>query len=304
MFQYFQSLITVLFFITVGYIAKSIHVLDNEIGKRIVKFLFTIPLPIAVFLSFASNTIDFHYLSLPIIAILLSSTLLCISYIVGKILHLERKTLGTLIVAAGISSTLLFALPFISAFYGLENTKYLYLYDFGNGLLAWTLIYYIAGLYGNKKGKSILSSLATFIHTPMLWALLLGISASMLHIPFPIIFQKFTTAISGFTNPMLLICVGLFLNFDFFKNKKNVSRLIISAIIVMGVSYLIAIALTNLFHITGIIQKIVYLCAIAPAGSLTVAFSAEHDLDLEFASALVAFTMTIAIAFVPIFLLT
>lgn len=80
-------------------------------------------------------------------------------------------------------------------------------------------------------------------------------------------------------------------------------QLTVSAVIVMGVSLLTAIVLTNLFHIAGIIQKIVYLCAIAPAGSLTVAFSAEHDLDIEFASALVAFTMAIAIAIVPLLIL-
>lgn len=297
---YIQSLLSVLFFIALGYIAKPLRLFDADTGKRIVKFLFTLPLPLLVFISFASNPLDRTYLSLPVIAIIVSSFLMFLSYIAGKILHFEQKSLGALIVGAGISSTLLFALPFVNAFYGTEYTKYLFLYDFGNGFLAWTLVYYLAGRFGNKKQLKIRHSLITFLMTPMLWALGLGISASFAGIELPVFIRNMAAPISGFANPLLLVCVGLFLNFSYFTKKTNIFRLTISALIVMGVSLLIALMLTHVFAIEGIIRKIVLLCAVAPAGSLTVAFSTEHELDLEFASALVAFTMAIGIAVIPL----
>jgi len=298
--QYTQALLSILLFISLGYGARYLNLLDKDIGKRIITFLFTIPLPLLVFLSFASNTFDQNYLVLPIIAILLSLILMGISYIVGTIMKFGPKSTGTLMVAAGISSTLLFALPFISAFYGTENTKYLFLFDFGNGIIAWSLVYYLAGRIGNKHDLKLIHSLIHFLKTPMLWALVSGLIFSLTNTQMPHITKALTSQLSAFTNPLLLICVGIFLNFNFFAKKINILKLTISAIIIMGVSVLCAMAFTRLFSISGIVEKIVYICALAPAGSLSVAFSAEHDLDTEFASALVALTMTIAIIIIPL----
>lgn len=303
MSSYIQSFLSVLFFIIIGYAAKPLKLFDADTGKRIVKFLFTLPLPILVFVSFASHPLDHVYISLPIIAMVVSGVLMALSYVAGTLLNYEHKSLGTLIVGAGISSTLLFALPFVNAFYGTEYAKYLFLYDFGNGFLAWTLVFYIAGRFGNKKQQKIRNSLLTFLMTPMLWALILGISISFSGIMIPESVTRLSTPISGFANPLLLICVGLFLNFSYFTQKTNMLRLIVSALIVMGASLGIAMILTDVFAIEGIIRKIVLLCAVAPAGSLTVAFAAEHELDLEFASALVAFTMAIGIAVVPLLII-
>lgn len=283
-----------------GYVARTYNFLDTTIGKKIVSFLFAIPLPILIYISFATHPIDQQYIILPLVAVMLSLILMGISYVTGKILHFGTKSTGTLMVASGISSTLLFALPFINAFYGAENTKYLFLFDVGNGLIAWSLVYYLAGRIGNKHDLKLIHSIIHFLKTPMLWALVLGVITSFSNIRIQPGIQSLTTQLSSFTNPLLLFCVGLFLNFGFFAKKVNVGKLIVSAIIVMGVSMLCALILTHLFSITGIVQKIVYICALAPAGSLSVAFSAEHDLDTEFASALVALTMTIAIVVMPL----
>lgn len=299
MSQYIQSLISILLFIALGYSARYLKLLDENIGKQIIKFLFTIPLPLLIFLSFATSIIDRQYYILPFIAVMLSLFLMGISYAIGTIMKFGPKSTGTLLVAAGISSTLLFALPFINAFYGTENTKYLFLFDFGNGLVAWSLVYYLAGRIGNKHDLKLIQSIIHFLKTPMLWALISGFIFSVTHTQIPIVLQKLTLQLSAFTNPLLLICVGIFLNFSFFTKKVNTLKLVISAIIIMGVSLLCAIALTYIFSISGVVQKIIYICALAPAGSLSVAFSAEHDLDTEFASALVALTMTIAIILVP-----
>lgn len=298
--QFAYSLISVLLFIGIGYFAKQRKLLDIEHAKKIIKFLFTIPLPILVFTSFASNRIEPKYLYLPLIACLVTLSMLGISYFVGNLLRLQRKTLGTLMTASGISSTLLFALPFIAAFYGQEQTRYLFLYDFGNGLMAWTVVYYLSGKMGNKQNLKRSDSLKSIVKNPMIWALLLGISSALSGIVLPVFVKQIAQQMSSFTNPLILCCVGIFLHLHFFADKKNMVKIAVGAILIMGVSLGLVYMFTQIFGITGVIQKILMICGLAPAGTLTVVFSAEHDLDTDYASALVASTMFFAILLIPL----
>ena len=298
--NYFQAIIPVLIFIFLGYFAKIKKILDVDLARKLIKFLFTIPLPLLVFFSFATHPVNPRYLTLPLIAIILSSSLMAISYFVGTTLRLTRKRLGTLLVATGISSTLLYVLPLVASFYGTDNTKYLFLYDFGNGLLAWTVVYYVAGLFGNKKSVVIKDTFITFLKNPMIWALIGGIVVGLFGLRLPPIISTVTAQLGGFANPLLLMCVGIFLDLSFFKSKKHLAHLFIATILVMGVSYFIVQLLAGIFNLSGIVYKIVTMCAIAPAGSLTVAFSVEHELDVEFASALVAMTMAVGVLLIPI----
>jgi hypothetical protein len=166
--------------------------------------------------------------------------------------------------------------------------------------MAWTFVYYLAGKMGNKHNLKIGDSIKTFLKNPMIWALLLGIIVALSGVTLPLIIKNVAQQMASFTNPLILCCVGIFLNFSFFKQKENITKIILGAVLVMGVSLSLVFALTNLFGISGIIQKIVLICGLAPAGTLTVAFSAEHDLNVEYASALVAATMFFAILLMPL----
>lgn len=298
--QFFVSLFSILLFIAIGYIAKRTKLLDVETGRKLFKFLFTIPLPILVFSSFASNPVETKFLYLPLIGAIVALSLLTVSYLIGSVLKFDRKTLGTLMTASGITSTLSFALPFVATFYGQENTRYLFLYDFGGAVIVWTLVYYLAGRMGNKHSQKITKSLQTFLKNPMLWALVLGIVVALSGVTLPSIMKSIAQQMGGFTNPLILCGVGIFLNLSFFKQKKNLAKIVLGAGIAMGVSLGLAYGLTTLFGITGIVQKVALICALAPSGTLTVVFAAEHDLDTEYASALVAATMCFAILLVPV----
>ena len=111
------------------------------------------------------------------------------------------------------------------------------------------------------------------------------------------------TTLSGFINPLLFISIGVLLDFRYFSSKENLSRLLLSAGVVMGVSVLLAYIFTVLFSISGIGQKVILISAVSPAAALAVAFSVEHDLDQKYASALVAFTMVLGIILVPLIIL-
>jgi predicted permease len=298
--QFYSSLFSVLLFISIGYIAKHIKLLDVDFAKKLFKFLFTIPLPILVFSSFASNPVETKFLALPLVGSIVALSLLLVSYFIGRLLKFDKKTLGTLMTSAGITSTLSFALPFVGTFYGQENTRYLFLYDFGGAIVVWTLVYYLAGRMGNKHGQKVTESLKSFLKNPMLWALIFGITVALSGVVLPPIFKLISQQMGAFTNPLILCGVGIFLNLSFFKDKKNLAKILLGAVVIMGISLGLAYVLTTFFGLTGVVQKVALICALAPSGTLSVAFAAEHGLDTEYASALVASTMFFAILLLPL----
>ncbi|MDO8609334.1 MAG: AEC family transporter [bacterium] len=299
----FQILISVFFLIFIGYFSKISKIIDEDFAKKAIKFLFFLPLPLLVFLSFATTKLDFSLGIFPIISVFIQFCLIAISFFIGKLLKFDNKSTGTLIAAAGISSTLVFALPFIQAFYGTENLKYLFMYDFGNGLMAWTVIYLITGHLGNKKSVGIKKGILNFAKNPMIFALIGGIIFGLLGIELPLFFTQIKQTLGGLINPLLFIVIGILLDFKYFFNKENITKLFLSAGVVMGISVLLAYFFTSIFGISGIGQKVILIAAISPAATLAVAFSVEHDLDQKYASALVAFTMVLGIVFIPLIIL-
>lgn len=299
-FNSLPILISVFSLIFIGYFSKVSKIIDEDFARKAIKLLFFLPLPILVFLSFSTTKLDLSLSIYPVISILVQSILILVSFFVGKMLKFNNKSLGTLIAASGITSTLVFALPFIQAFYGTENLKYLFMYDFGNGLMAWTVVYLITGYLGNKREIGIKKGILNFAKNPMIFALLLGIMFGLLKLELPLFFTQMKTTLSGFTNPLLFVSIGILLDFRYFSSKENLSRLLLSAGVVMGVSVLLAYVFTTLFSISGIGQKIILISAVSPAAALAVAFSVEHDLDQKYASALVAFTMVLGIILVPL----
>lgn len=174
------------------------------------------------------------------------------------------------------------------------------MYDFGNGLMAWTVVYLITGYLGNKRAMGLKKGIFNFAKNPMIFALLLGVTFGIFGVKLPLFFTQIKSTLSGFINPLLFIAIGVLLDFKYFRSRENISKLLLSAGVVMGVSVMLAYILTSLFSITGIGQKVILISAVSPAATLAVAFSIEHDLDQKFASALVAFTMVLGIVLIPL----
>jgi predicted permease len=296
------ALITTLFFISIGYISTRLGLLDVKTGRTLYRFLFTIPLPIVVFTSLATAKNDLALTALPLIGGLLAITLVASSFVIGKLFKFDRKSLGTLMTAAGITSTLSFALPFILVFYGQDAARYLFLYDFGGALVVWTFVYYISGVMGNKRGQKLSQSAANFMKAPMLWALVLGLVLSFTDIALPSVVISISARLTSFISVLILMCIGIFLKFDFFRYKKNLTKIVVGIFITMGLSIILAYVLTSVFGVTGSMQKVVLISALAPAGALTVPFCAEHDLDTEYASALVALATAFSVIVVLFFI--
>lgn len=300
-FNFPPQLLPTISFIVIGYIAKYIGLLKKEFAPQLIKFAFQLILPLVITICFAKTKLGFNLLTIPLISILVSSTLMLIAFFVGKTLKFSSGVLGGYLAASGVTSTLVFALPFVQSAFGEEGARYVYLYDFGNAIMCYFVVYIVCSFYGKNKTVSVKESLLIFFKTPCVIAVILGFYLStkeiLLHPGIILIYDKATT----FFNVLLLLCIGLLVDFSYFLNRKNLLRLLICSSTIMLVSILLANILADYFELNGVCKDVVLLCAFAPAASIGVAFAIEHELDIDFTSALVAFTMAIGTIAYPIF---
>jgi hypothetical protein len=129
--------------------------------------------------------------------------------------------------------------------------------------MAWTVVYLITGYLGNKKQLGIKKGILSFVKNPMIFALFFGIMFGILNIQLPQIFAQFKTTLSGFINPLLFVAIGILLDFKYFSSRENLSKLFLSAGIVMGISAIWLISL--LFYRNR--SKVILVSAVSPAAA-------------------------------------
>ncbi len=301
--EVYAQMFVVFVLIGFGFLAKIFKLMTPENTRSLIKFLFSIPLPILVFHTFATTEIDSSLFNYSIISgsVVLSSILL--AFLISKLFKFDSKTTGTIIVTSGFASTLLFALPFISSFYKIEELKVLFLYDFTHALIAYSLIYYLAGRFGNKRSEPIVHSLASIIKTPMIIALVTGLLWSIFHFPLPSIVGDLSDKIGSFFGPIILICIGNLLNLKFIMKPQNLFKAMIAVSVKMLFGFLVAMVLIDILEIEDSAEKIVLICASTPSAGLSVVFASENGLDTDLTSAIIAISMLIGLITTPLIIL-
>jgi len=273
---------------------KRIKALKKEDGDLLLKLNFFVSLPASVFLSLISVRLAQEFILLPIVAVLIIFVTYFLSYFLGKHLRLEKKSFGVFLIGSMIMNTG-FLIPFMIAAYGNEGFARLLLFDFGNGLLTFTFIYYLACEYGENNKKTVQMAKKILV-SPPIWALIAGIVFNLLNIRIPSAVDNFLATIGNLTVPLILLSLGLYFSLKMIKLLP-----ILSAIFTrMVFGLMLGFILVKLFDLEGLSKAVVLLGAAAPVGYNTLTFSSMENLDKEFAANLVSFSILTGIIFIPI----
>lgn len=137
-------------YLTFGYIFK-IFIKDNS--KELVDFVIYFSLPAMVFVKIYPLTLDLKILNLICMFNTIILVNLALTWGVGKILNLDKKTLATFMIVATFGNTSFIGFSYIDAFYGQDFIVYGLIYDiFGSFLLLVSIGMFII-TWG--KGKKI-----------------------------------------------------------------------------------------------------------------------------------------------------
>lgn len=210
-------------YLTFGYIFK-IFIKDNS--KELVDFVIYFSLPAMVFVKIYPLTLDLKVLNLICMFNTIILVNLALTWGVGKILNLDKKTLATFMIVATFGNTSFIGFSYIDAFYGQDYVVYALIYDlFGSFLLVVSLGVFIInwGSGQSVKIKTIFKSVLLF---PPIIMFFITVFAKFITVPN---FMMNTAQTIGATLvPLAMIAIGMKLEIKNIFYKFKITSLALS----------------------------------------------------------------------------
>lgn len=204
-------------YLTIGYFFK-IFFQDNS--KQLVDFIIYFSLPAIVFSKIYPLTLDSKVLGLIFMFIGIIFFNLLLSYILGKIMRLNRLNLATFIIMATFGNTSFIGFSYIDAFYGQDFIFYGLIYDiFGSFLLLVSVGMLIINWGSGRKNSISGISKSIFLFPPVIM-FFLTIFLKNFEIPN---FLLLTSQNLGSTLvPIAMIAIGMKLELKYIFSKLHI----------------------------------------------------------------------------------
>jgi len=260
-------------YLAFGYLFK-IFFKDNS--KELVEFVIYFSLPAIVFAKIYPLELTYETLELIFMfnTIILGNLLL--SYFVGKLFKLDKKTLATFMIIATFGNTSFIGFSYIDSFYGQDYVVYALIYDlFGSFLLLVSLgmviINWGSGQHVNFKG--IARSVIFFPPIIMFFVTVLVKSFEV-----PVFIMNTMETIGATLVPIAMIAIGMKLELkNLFYKLKLVSAAILVKMLIVPVIVLIAFQV--FYNLDDIWSKTTILEAAMPPMTMAVVLAIKGGLD-------------------------
>ncbi len=280
----------------IGFFLKQTGVFKRENGDFLLLLVFYVSLPAMIFDSFLNIQLDLKFIFLPVITIVVISSMYFISLIASRLLNLPRRTAGTFIIGTMILNNG-FLFPFIYAMYGDEGMARILLFDFMNGFLAFSWVYFIACRYGdNENNRKIL--LKKLLLAPPAWSIIISIAMNLLGIKLPVVITNTFAILGEMTIPLIMLALGIYFSPRLIRPVPVLTAIFIR----MGIGFVIGYTFSEALELEGLTRTVVLLGSSAPIGFNTLTFASLEKLDKEFAASLLSFSILAGIIYVSIFL--
>lgn len=288
------NLIPVILIFVLGFLLKVLRVLKQDHGDVFMRVVFYLSLPALVILSLTRIELTKELAWLPLISFSIIMIQFGVAFIIGKMMKLDRRTHGVLMVGTMIMN-IGFALPFVIAAYGDEGLAVLSIFDFSNAALAFTLVYYIACRYG-EHGNSNKILIKKFAASPPLWALITGVLLNLSNTAIPPVPARLLQILGDLTIPLIMITLGVFFNIRLIKPVSVFAGIAIR----MLLGFFLGLGFCYLLDLDGLIQAVVLIGASAPIGFNSIIYASMEKLDKEYAASMVSFGILAGLIAIPL----
>ncbi|MEM7462081.1 MAG: AEC family transporter [Pseudomonadota bacterium] len=263
-------------------------------------------LPALIFLSLSREPIDPSKFKLAFALFLAIAIVMVIAWIIGSWMRLERRVLGSVILVAGVGSTSTLGYSILQNIYG-DNpeimSEIVIIGEVGVILPLMTVGVAIASYFGGSQEEvSLRDAALKFVRSPIVIALLLGLTASAIGIPQDHravellnnvlrIASNSLTFLVAFTIGLMLRPISL---------AQIAYPLLLVSILKLIVEPLLAGVIANLMDLPELEENILILEAAMPSGALAAVIAARYGCDAAIASALLVATFALSLIAIPV----
>lgn len=185
--------------------------------------------------------------------------------------------------------------PLISALFGSEGLLYASAYVTVFNILLWTMGYGFVS--GSSDPKEVLHSL---LHTPVLYAMVIGLCIYLLQIPVPQLIAQPLELMANMTTPLSMVITGMLLaagDLGCIVRSKPVWKL---AAVRMLLIPAVCLAVFGLLGFRSMTAQVVLLLECCPSAAITSVFVVQFGHDESFAAGSVVLTTLLSIVALPL----
>ncbi len=187
--------------------------------------------------------------------------------------------------------------PLISALFGAEGLLYASAYVTVFNILLWTMGYGMVS--GSNSPKAIARLL---LHTPVLYAMVVGLSIYLLQIPVPSLIAQPLELLGGMNTPLSMLITGILIasgDLGSILRDKHIWKLAGVRMLLIPAVCLAAFAVLGLLRF-GMSAQVVLLLECCPAAAITSVFAVQFGHDEHFAAGSVVLTTLLSILILPL----
>jgi predicted permease len=284
--------IITLAFILVGFLLKKYNYISEKEGKTISKFLMHTTFPALMIISTARVKLDNSLLLIPLFCIGFCAIMVAIAWF--WFAKYPDDLRGVLTMGAGGLNVGLFGFPIIEGLFGKEALVYAVMFDIGNTIIIFGLVYPIGSYFSsNHKGLPEWKQLFKKIFTlPPVLGMIIGLLINVSSVEMPTLFFDFLEILAKANKPLVLLLMGIYLSFELDKKQMfAISK-------VLFIRYSIGLLLVFVLYYTlphdVDLYRVLVICVVLPLGMTILPFSDELNYDSRIAGTLINILLLIS----------
>lgn len=280
--------------IALGFLLKKYGFIKEEEGKIISRFLMHTTFPALMLVSMVRVELTPSLFLLPLFCIGFCSLMLTIAWFWFG--NYSNELRGVLTMGAGTANVGLFGFPIIEGLFGKEALVYAVMYDIGNTIIAFGIVYPLGSYIASSGAKAVdwRMILKRVFSLPPFLAMFVGLIINFLNIPVPKLMMDGLDVLASANKSLVLLLMGLYLSFALDKNKlKAISKVLA---IRYGVGFMAVAALYFLLPADSQMRSVLIVCVLLPIGMTILPFSDEMNFDSRIAGTLLNISLLISFA--------
>ncbi|MEZ0484755.1 AEC family transporter [Fibrella aquatica] len=275
-----------------GFSLKHWDIVSEQNGKVISRLLMHTTFPALMVVSTLRVPLTSTLLAIPFVSIALGVVLLWLAWFAFA--QQPIRVRGVLTIGVGAFNIGLFGFPIIEGIWGRDALVYAVLYDIGNTVVIFGIVYPI-GYYlasGGAKKPPVGAILRRMLRLPPLLGMLLGLTLNVLSIDLPPILFDALDTLAKANKPLVLLLLGIYLSFRLEKTQQSaIFRLLF-------LRYACCLGAIALLHVVlpdpTLLRTTLIVCMLLPVGMTILPFSDEFNFDSRVAGTLANLSLVIS----------
>jgi len=295
----YETIIAIVVLILIGYICRRLEFLRPEDAKTLNKIVVYIAIPSLIFLAMSRADLSGIMILGTITFICLMVGLVCgvIAYIFAHLMNYSKKTKWTLVTTSAMLNSGFMGYPVVLGVFGGAGMVSAVFYDIGSVIIFISFGLLLILAYGGKFQDILRES----VFFPSIIAITLGILANLLNIPLGNIVPNILDYLSGAAIPLIMLSLGLSLEFKEVKERFNLASFV--TVIRLVISPLIAIVLATILGLSGLNYSVAVVQAGMPSGMLTMVLAIAYNLDVKVTAACVFLSTALSMVSLTVLIL-